>query len=61
MQLVSGFPLWGPEFDLRSGHMEFVVDSCTEADILQVFQFPLPILIPRTAPHYLIILSSNGI
>jgi hypothetical protein len=58
-RLVTLFPKRWRLFDLRSGHMGFVVYEMTEKQFLfRVFLFPLPILIQPTAPH-LFILSST--
>jgi hypothetical protein len=44
-------------FNPRSGHVGFVVDIVALGEgFLRVLRFPLPILIPSTAP-YLLILS----
>jgi hypothetical protein len=48
-RLVVGFPPRRANSDPRSGHVRFVVDKV--AGFLRVFRFPLPILIPPTAPH----------
>jgi hypothetical protein len=52
--LVAGFLSWWRVFELRSGHVGFVV--CGEIGFLRVVQFPLLILIPPTAQQSLIIL-----
>jgi hypothetical protein len=51
-RLLAGLPPRRPGFQVRSGHMGFVVDKVAlGAGFLQVLRFPLPILIPPTAPH----------
>jgi hypothetical protein len=50
MRLVAGFPKRRPGFEPRSGHVGFV-DRWTGAGFLPVLPFPLPNLIPPTAPH----------
>jgi hypothetical protein len=43
-------------FDSRSGYVEFMVDkSAIGSGFLQACQFPLPVLIPPTAPYTSII------
>jgi hypothetical protein len=55
--LVAGFPLRLPGFELQASHVGFVVDSVALGQVsLRVLRFPLPILIPPTAPHS----SSSG-
>jgi hypothetical protein len=56
---VKTSPYFQPQqagFDLRSGHTGFVMGSDTMEGFLQVFWFPLPILILPTASHPLIIM-----
>jgi hypothetical protein len=50
-----------PGFDPRSGHVGFVVDKVVEYyPPPRFFWFPLPALFPPTAPHSLIISSSDA-
>jgi hypothetical protein len=49
------------KIDPRSDHMGFVVDKVAlRWHFFQVLRFPLPILIPPTAPYPLIILTSDA-
>jgi hypothetical protein len=48
----SGFPQRPHGFDPRAGQVGFVVDK--------VLLVPLPVLIAPTAPHHLVILSSEA-
>jgi hypothetical protein len=51
-RVVAGFPPQRPAFDPRSGHVGFVVYNVVLGQVfLRVLLFPLPILIPPTAPH----------
>jgi hypothetical protein len=55
---VAGFPPRRPGLEPGSGHVRFVLDEgALEAGFLRVLRFPLPILIPLTAPHSSIILG----
>jgi hypothetical protein len=49
-QLSAGFPPQRPGFDPRSGGI-CAGQSGIRAGFLRVLLFPLPILIPPTAPH----------
>jgi hypothetical protein len=51
-RLVAGFPRRWPGFKPRSGHVGFVVDKVALRQVSSgYFCFPLPIVIPPTAPH----------
>jgi hypothetical protein len=51
-RLVVGFPPRRAEIEPRSGHVRFVVDRVVLGQSFRrVFRFPLPVLIPPTAPH----------
>jgi hypothetical protein len=47
-----------PGFDPWPGHVGYMVDKVALGGFLQVLGLPLPFLIPPTASHSLIILSS---
>jgi hypothetical protein len=50
-RLATDFPPRWPRFDPRSGHVGFIVDKVSLGQVfLLVLRFPLPILIPLTAP-----------
>jgi hypothetical protein len=51
LEPLPTFPTRRPGFEPRSSHVGSVVDKV--ADFLRVLRFPLPILIPPTAPHSL--------
>jgi hypothetical protein len=56
MRLVTGIPSRRPWIEPRSGHVGFVVDKVALGQVFfRVLRFPLPILIPPTAPHSFVI------
>jgi hypothetical protein len=59
-RLVASFPPRRPGFDPRSGYLGFVVDKVALREVFSdYFGFSMQILIPPTALHSLIIVSST--
>jgi hypothetical protein len=51
-RLVAGFPPRRPGFNPRSGYVGFVVDEMAlRQGFLRALRFPLPVIIPPTAPY----------
>lgn len=49
--LVTDFASWWHGFHPRTGLMGFMVGNGSGADFLQISLFPVPVLIPPTAPY----------
>jgi hypothetical protein len=48
---VAGFPLRRHWFDMKTGHVGFVMDKASLGQIFYEYLFPLPMHKPKTSAH----------